>query len=298
MRAGRSHWIEVEGVRLHVESAGQGPDVVLLHGFTGSTQSMRDVAAGLARRFRTHCVDLVGHGRSDAPDALEAYALPRCARQVAGVLDALAPRRAHLLGYSMGGRVALALCAAQPERVASALLVGASAGIADAHARGLRRRRDAALAERIERDGVPSFVDAWMAQPLFESQRRRLSAARLAAARAQRLDNRAKGLANSLRAMGSGAQEPLHDRLATLHTSVCLVAGEDDARFRAIAADLAGRMPAARVQEIPAAGHAAHLENPRAFLRVARRFFDEMEAALDRAPPRPEFPSQPREVTT
>jgi 2-succinyl-6-hydroxy-2,4-cyclohexadiene-1-carboxylate synthase len=198
----------------------------------------------------------------------------------------------------MGGRVALALCVAQPERVASALLVGASAGIADAHARAERGRRDAALAERIERDGVPSFVDAWMAQPLFESQRRRFSAARLAAARAQRLDNRAKGLANSLRAMGSGAQDPLHDRLAALHTPVCLVAGEDDVRFRAIAADLAGRMPAARVQELPAAGHAAHLENPRAFLRVARRFFDEVEAALDRTTPRRELPSQPREVTT
>lgn len=298
MRARRSHWIAVEDVRLHVESAGEGPDVVLLHGFTGSTQSMRDVATALARRFHTLSVDLVGHGRSDAPDALEAYALPRCTHQVTGVLDALAPRRAHLLGYSMGGRVALALCAAQPERVASALLVGASAGIADANARAERRRRDAALAERIERDGVPCFVDTWMAQPLFESQRRRFSAARLAAARAQRLDNRAKGLANSLRAMGSGAQEPLHDRLATLRTPVCLVAGEDDARFRAIAADLAERMPAAHVQEIPAAGHAAHLENPHAFLRVAQRFFDEMEASLDRAPPRPELPSQPREVTT
>jgi pimeloyl-ACP methyl ester carboxylesterase len=245
----------VDGVRLHVESAGVGPDVVLLHGFTGSTQSVRDVATALAPRFRTLCVDLVGHGRSDAPDALEAYALPRCVRQVAG------------------------------------------AGIEAADARAQRRRRDAALAERIEREGVPAFVDAWMAQPLFESQRRRLSAAQLAAARAQRLDNRARGLANSLRGMGSGAQGPLHDRLATLHTPVCLVAGQDDARFCAIAADLAGRMPAAQVREIPRAGHAAHLENPRAFLGVAQRFFDEVEAALDRARPRRELPSQPREVT-
>ncbi len=298
MRAVRSHWVEVEGVRLHVESAGVGPDVVLLHGFTGSTQSVREIAAALARRFRTLCVDLVGHGRSDAPDDPGAYALPRCARQVAGVVEALATRRAHLLGYSMGGRVALALCAAQPERVASALLVGASAGIADAQARARRRRSDAALAERIEREGVPAFVDAWMAQPLFESQRRRLSAARLAAARAQRLDNRAVGLANSLRAMGSGAQEPLHGQLATLHTPVCLVTGAEDTRFRAIAADLAGRMPAAQVHEIPEAGHAAHLENPRAFLRVAQRFFDEVEAARGRARPPRELPSQPREVTT
>jgi 2-succinyl-6-hydroxy-2,4-cyclohexadiene-1-carboxylate synthase len=294
----RSHWIEADGVRLHVESAGEGPAVALLHGFTGSTESMRDVATALARRFRTLSIDLVGHGRSDAPDDPGPYALPRCARQVAGVLDALVPRRAHLLGYSMGGRVALALCAAHPERVASALLVGASAGIADADARAARRRRDAALAARIECDGVPGFVDAWMAQPLFESQRRRLSPAQLAAARGQRLDNRAKGLANSLRAMGSGAQEPLRDRLAAIHTPVCLVAGEDDTRFRAIAADLAGRVPAARVEEVPAAGHAAHLENPSAFLRIAQRFFDEVQAALDRAPLRPEPPSQPREVTT
>jgi 2-succinyl-6-hydroxy-2,4-cyclohexadiene-1-carboxylate synthase len=296
--AARSHRVEVDGLRLHVESAGVGPDVVLLHGFTGSTHSMREAAAALAPRFRTLCVDLVGHGRSDAPDALEAYAMPRCARQVAGVLEALAPRGAHLFGYSMGGRVALALCAARPERVKSALLVGASAGIADADARAERRQRDAALAERIEREGVPPFVDAWMAQPLFESQRRRLSAAQLAAARAQRLDNRARGLANSLRGMGSGAQEPLHDALARIHTPVCLVAGEDDARFRAIAADLAGRLPAAQLQEIPEAGHAAHLENPRAFLGVAAHFFDAVEAALKRAPARREHPSQPREVTT
>jgi 2-succinyl-6-hydroxy-2,4-cyclohexadiene-1-carboxylate synthase len=289
----------VDGVGLHVESAGEGPDVVLLHGFTGSTRSMRDLATALAPRFRTLCVDLVGHGRSDAPDAPDAYALPRCARQVAGVLQALTPRRAHLLGYSMGGRVALALCAAHPERVKSALLVGASAGIADAAARAERRRRDEALAERIEREGIAPFVDAWMAQPLFASQRRRLSDAQLAEARAQRLDNRARGLANSLRAMGSGAQEPLRDRLATLHTPVCLVAGEDDARFCAIAADLAARIPEAQVREIPDAGHAAHLENPRAFLDVARRFFGAVEAAQQRAPSRRRDASnQPRKVTT
>lgn len=298
MTAAHTHRIEVDGVRLHVGSAGEGPDVVLLHGFTGSTESMRGVAAALAERFRTVSIDLVGHGRSDAPDDPAPYAMPRCARQVAGVLDALVARPAHLLGYSMGGRIALALCTAHPERVASALLVGASAGIADAAERAERAERDAALAARIERDGVTAFVDAWMAQPLFESQRRRLSAEALAAARAQRLDNRARGLANALRGMGAGVQEPLHDRLPSLPMPVCLVAGEDDARFRAIAADLAGRLAAARVEVIPNAGHAAHLENPDAFLRVARRFFDTPEAAPRRAALRTQPPSQPREVTT
>jgi 2-succinyl-6-hydroxy-2,4-cyclohexadiene-1-carboxylate synthase len=290
--------MEIDGLRLHVELRGQGPDVVLLHGFTGSTRSMASVAQGLAGRFRTLSIDLVGHGRSEAPHTAERYAMSRCVEQVAGALDALIAKRAHLLGYSMGGRVALALCAARPERVASALLVGASAGIADPDARAARRRADEALAERIERDGVPAFVDAWMAQPLFETQHRRLSAAALTAAREQRTDNRAPGLANALRGMGTGAQEPLHASLASVRVPVCLAVGEEDDKFRALAADLAQRMPTSRIETIPAAGHAAHLENPAAFLGAARHFFETAETGAGRA--RPESPTQiqPREVTT
>jgi len=223
---GGSRFITIAGVRIHIEVRGQGPDVVLLHGFTGSTRSMAGVAEGLEDRFRILSIDLVGHGRSDAPRAAARYSMECCVDQVAGALDTLVPRRAHLLGYSMGGRVALALCAAQPERVASALLVGASAGIADPDARTARRREDVARAESVERYGMPAFIDAWMTQPMFESQQRRLSAAALDAAREQRLDNRALGLANSLRGMGTGAQEPLHDTIAAVRVPVCLAVGE------------------------------------------------------------------------
>jgi len=293
-----TRFLAVDGVRLHVELRGQGPDLVLLHGFTGSTRSMASVAEGLAGRFRTLSIDLVGHGRSDAPRDAARYAMERCVEQVAGALDALIAKRAHLLGYSMGGRVALALCAARPERVASALLVGASAGIADPDARAARRRADEALAERIERDGVPAFVDAWMAQPLFETQRHRLSATVLDAARGQRLNNRAWGLANALRGMGASAQPPLHEALGALRTPVCLAVGAEDDKFQAIAAELAARIPAARVEAVPAAGHAAHLENPNAFLRIAQRFFDDADAGFDRNPLRPEPLHPSREVTT
>jgi 2-succinyl-6-hydroxy-2,4-cyclohexadiene-1-carboxylate synthase len=198
----------------------------------------------------------------------------------------------------MGGRVALALCVAQPERVASALLVGTSAGIADPKARAARRREDLARADSVERFGMRAFVDRWMAQPLFESQRHRLSAAALEAARKQRLDNRVLGLANSLRGMGAGAQQPLHEAVAALRVPVCLAVGEEDGKYRDIAADLARRMPAARIEIIPAAGHAAHLENPAAFLAAARRFFESANATAGRAPGDSATPIQPKEVTT
>ena len=267
-----AHTLRTGGLSLHAELLGSGPPLLVLHGFTGSCRSMEPVARGLAHEFQTVRIDLVGHGRSDAPREVAPYRMERCVDQLVGALDALEIGSAHVLGYSMGGRAALALCAWHPERVRSALLVGASAGIADPEERRQRRARDEALADRIESEGVEGFVDRWMAQPLFASQER-LGREVLAGFREQRLANRAHGLAGSLRGMGSGAQPPLHDLLPRLTLPVRLVAGALDAKFAAIAEDLAGRLPAAAVELVPDAGHACHLEAREPFLAVARSFF-------------------------
>jgi 2-succinyl-6-hydroxy-2,4-cyclohexadiene-1-carboxylate synthase len=304
-----SRFVEAGGLRLHAALEGEGPPLLVLHGFTGSSESMEGVAAGLRDAFSSVRLDLVGHGRSEAPqpcssswsslgsaslrgpaspglagrsslgsgDSLDPYAMQSCVAQVAEALLALGIPQAHVLGYSMGGRVALALCAWRPERVRSALLIGASAGLEDAGARAARRREDEALAARIEREGLERFVDWWMELPLFASQRR-LGEAALARARAQRLSNRAHGLAQSLRGMGTGAQPALHARLPSVRVPILLVAGSLDAKFAAIASDLASRLPNARAQLVPGAGHACHLEEPETFLRIARRFFAEAEA--------------------
>lgn len=276
MRAG-PRTIATGGVNLHAVVEGDGPPVVLLHGFTGSAASMAGTAAALRQYHRVIRIDLVGHGESDAPRDEAAYRMESCVDQVAGVVDSLDARPAHFIGYSMGGRVALALCAWRPEFAASATLIGARAGIADEGERAARVRDDCALADRIEREGVSRFVDTWMALPLFASQRR-LGEEVLATAREERLANRAHGLALSLRGMGAGAQPPLCDRLDRVLVPVCLVVGEEDARFRGIAEALARALPRARVEIVPAAGHAAHLENPSAFLRTTRRFLAEVDA--------------------
>jgi 2-succinyl-6-hydroxy-2,4-cyclohexadiene-1-carboxylate synthase len=286
---GTARRIDAGGLALHAEISGEGVPIVILHGFTGSARGMAGVAAGLEDAFRTIRIDLVGHGESDAPRDPSVYTMPRCTAQLSRTLDALGASRAHLVGYSMGGRVALSLCAAYPERVISALLVGASAGIEDPRARAARIRDDQRLAARIEREGVASFVDSWMSLPLFATQRR-LGKQWLAEARAERLSNSAQGLALSLRGMGAGAQPPLHQHLGELDVPICLVAGERDAKFRSIAEDLAGRLPSARVEVIRDAGHAAHLERPAAFLRVARRWLASVDAGSRRVESQPAIP--------
>ena len=277
-----SCWVDSGGVRLHVRidepARAEGRPVVVLHGFTGSARSMAGVVRALGERHPLVRLDLVGHGESEAPSDPDAYTMERCVDQVRGVIDALGLPRPHLLGYSMGGRVALSLCAALPGFVTSAVLVGASAGLADSRARARRRADDEGLAQRILDEGIEGFVDAWMAHPLFASQKR-LGPVALAEAREQRLACRPRGLVDSLRGMGTGAMPALHARLPCVHVPVCLMAGDEDPKFSDLARELAAALPAGEARVVAESGHAVHLEQPDAFARLALEFFRRTEAA-------------------
>ena len=255
-----------------------GAPVVVVHGFTGSAEAMAPLTERLAARLtaRIICPDLVGHGRSDAPGDLGLYRVEAMAGQVAGLAGALGCETFHLVGYSMGGRVALTLgCTASP-RLRSLTLIGATAGIADPAQRHRRVQTDAARAERILAD-LEAFVDEWMAGPLFAGQAA-LGEAHLRSARDQRLASSPQGLARSLIAGGTGAMEPLDDRLAGCDTPTLLVAGAHDSKFCAIADQLAAQLPRSGVIRIDGAGHAAHLEQPDATAAAIADFIAGVEA--------------------
>ena len=193
------------------------------------------------------------------------------AADIVDLLDQLALKRAHLLGYSMGGRLALYMALRYPARFRSLILESASPGLADATERAERRRRDQALADAIEAQGIQWFVEHWESLPLWASQAH-LPPEILQAQRQQRLSNHPLGLANSLRGQGTGAQPNLWPQLPALQLPTLLLVGAADAKFLGINQAMAARLPRAQLQLIPAAGHNTHLENPPAFSRAVRSF--------------------------
>ncbi|MDR7486101.1 MAG: 2-succinyl-6-hydroxy-2,4-cyclohexadiene-1-carboxylate synthase [Armatimonadota bacterium] len=261
----------IDGVGINVETAGSGPPLVLLHGFTGSAAGWAAEAEAFASRHLTISVDLLGHGLSDAPPDPSRYRLGSCIEDVLGVLDRLGIPRAGLLGYSMGGRVALGVAIAAPERLSALILESASPGLRDPQARRERAARDAALAAEIERDGIEAFVARWEQHPLFASQAR-LAGDVWAALRDRRLRNSPVGLANSLRGLGVGAQPPMHDFLPDIRVPTLLVAGALDPQYCALGREMAARIPGAQLEIVPDAGHAVHLEQPLAFRRLVLEF--------------------------
>ena len=227
---------------------------------------------GLIETHRVFAVDLPGHGNAATPHAIEHFSMEATVSCLWDSLDTLGVERASLVGYSLGGRVALSAAVACPERVAKVVCIGASPGIADPIERNKRKLADEALADSILADGVEQFVDSWLAQPLFASLAERLSPADFKTTREQRLANSPEGLTLSLRGIGTGTMEPLHEALANMDFLCLWIAGAEDAKFAAIAEEMSKAMSNGSHALIPDAGHSAHLENPVATLSAIREF--------------------------
>lgn len=242
--------------------------VVLLHGFTQTARSWDPVRAELVRSdvvgepIEIVAPDLPGHGsRSD-----RARDLPTAAVELAEHIG-----HGHLVGYSMGGRLALHLATMRPDAVRSLVLISSTAGIDDADERAARRRADHRLAERIEQIGVAHFITEWLAQPLFETLDEGSSD--------YRLENTPEGLAAALRLSGTGAQAPLWTEIAEVEIPTLVVTGGRDTKFTELGHRLVATMPNARHITIPGAGHAVHLERPDAIADIIVEWLTEIEVS-------------------
>jgi 2-succinyl-6-hydroxy-2,4-cyclohexadiene-1-carboxylate synthase len=232
--------------------------VVLLHGFAGTGRTWDPVIERLDReRYNALAPDLRGHGgaRAERPVAFAAMA--------ADVL-AVAPERFVLCGYSMGGRIALQVALAAPERIERLVLAATTAGIATPGERAARRADDERLARFADRATMRSFADRWMSQPLFAGTP--LEAAKLW--RQDLLRNDPRALAAVLRGVGTGAMTPMWDRLDELAMPAAILAGERDPKFVEIAHRLAAALPNAELTIVPGAGHGLTREAPEAIARA------------------------------
>jgi 2-succinyl-6-hydroxy-2,4-cyclohexadiene-1-carboxylate synthase len=232
--------------------------LVLLHGFSGTRRAWDGVIARLDReRYRPLALDLPGHGASALRDGSITFA--SC---VAAIL-AQAPRRFALCGYSMGGRVALNVALAAPERVSRLTLVSCTAGIEDDAERAARRASDRRLADELERDPFELFIERWGRQSLFAKEP--LEVAERAREDQRRNDPRA--LAAAMRGIGAGEMTPLWRRLGELEMPTAVVVGDRDAKFIAIGRRMAGLLPVGELVVL-AGGHRLALENPAELARA------------------------------
>ncbi|WP_018665344.1 2-succinyl-6-hydroxy-2,4-cyclohexadiene-1-carboxylate synthase [Heyndrickxia acidiproducens] len=263
--------MKMNGIDYHVETAGTGDPLLCLHGFTGSGKTWEGTAAMLQDDFRCIFVDIIGHGQSSKPADAGRYDIRKVAADLHAILEALGVKQVLLLGYSMGGRLALTFSVLYPQMVKKLVLESASPGLKTEEERAARRKQDEKLADRILSEGIEAFVAYWTEIPLFRSQKR-LPAVVQEKIRSQRLKNDPAGLAGSLRGMGTGAQPSWWSRLGELRMPVMLASGEWDKKFCRIADEMSALLPNAEKMIFSQAGHAIHVEDPKKFGTIVKGF--------------------------
>ena len=230
------------------------PNVIFVPGFMQRGEAWQPVAAGVATRYRSTCLDLSTWTFEE---------------RVEEILAATEPGDA-LVGYSMGGRLALHAALREPGRLGALVLVGVSAGIEDRAEREDRRRSDDSLAEWMDRRSIEEVVERWERNPVFDSQPPDLRERQ----RPGRLSHDPRLLAQLLRSAGQGALQPVWGELSNLQSPVLLTAGEGDRRYGTAARRMAEQLPNARAKLIPDAGHAPQLEQPLATTELLLEFLD------------------------
>jgi 2-succinyl-6-hydroxy-2,4-cyclohexadiene-1-carboxylate synthase len=272
-------YIEINGLDYYYQVQGSGSPLLLLHGFACSSANWQDTLNSFTNRFQVVLIDLPGHGRTASPSGSERYTMENVSHDIITISKALHLSSVNLLGYSMGGRLALYIATRHPTFVRSLIIESASPGLETTTQRNMRIESDNHLADQIEVTGVPSFVEQWQQLPLFATQRG-LSAKRQESLRQQRLNNSASGLANSLRSMGTGQQPSLWPELEMIHLPVLIMAGELDGKFVSIAQQMAAAMPQAELKIIGDSGHNVHLEKIHLFTSTVLDFLAELKEAV------------------
>lgn len=232
--------------------------MVLLHGFSGTGRGWDHVRAHLdPARYNAITPDLRGHG-------VRAAHRPVTLDGVLRDLRALVPEPCELVGYSMGGRIALRLALTHPQTFSRLVLVATSAGIEDAREREDRHHADCALADRVEKMGMEEWIAEWTAMPIFEGT----PPEALAAWKEDLARTPTPAVADALRGLSSGAMHPVWDRLDELTMPVDVVVGERDEKYREFGERLAQELPRASLHVLPGAGHGLPREAPEALAGV------------------------------
>lgn len=259
--------------QFHYQALGDShlPPLVLLHGFLGCGEDFQTMMEYWAQDFYCLAPDLPGHGQSRSLDPLypPAYGMEAVGNLLVQWLTLLRLESCYLLGYSLGGRLALYLLLHYPQWFKAGILVSASPGLADVQERSRRRWDDRQVAQRLMTTPLPEFLRDWYAQPLFGSLNQHPGFPDLFQ---RRLRNDRQQLARCLEDMGLGSQPNLWPHLAQLRCPLLCVVGEQDTKFQMINRAMGHQSSWITLKTIASASHVPQMEQPQEFAQVVRTF--------------------------
>jgi 2-succinyl-6-hydroxy-2,4-cyclohexadiene-1-carboxylate synthase len=249
------------------------PLIIFLHGFIGNINEFDEAIKLLAEDFSYLTLDLPGHGKTEVFGGDKYYQMESTAQAIINLLDELKIDKCHLIGYSMGGRLALYLTIHFPERFIKVVLESASPGLATEAERLERVRRDAQIARKLSRSIIETdfaaFLSNWYNQPIFGYIKNHPEYDCMIESR---LQNNPQELEKSLRFMGNGCQPSLWEKLQENKIHLLLLAGEYDEKFISINTEMAKLCKFAQLKIIKNVGHNIHFGNTLAFVENIKYF--------------------------
>lgn len=264
--------IRLNGVQYSYMEEGEGQTVLLLHGFTGTKKTWNELFIKLKQNFHVIAIDLLGHGDTDSPEDPNRYKMEHSAKDLDDFLTEKQIDRIHLLGYSMGGRLALYFALHYQHRIQTLVLESCTAGLVSEEERLSRIKQDEQLQSMLLKKGINAFVDYWENITLFSSQKQ-LPKSLQESIRSSRLMQSPIGLGNSLKGMGTGIQPSLWNQLELLNIHTLLICGEYDEKFCFIMGKMNEMIKNSEIRKILRAGHAIHVEQSKIFATIVSEFF-------------------------
>jgi 2-succinyl-6-hydroxy-2,4-cyclohexadiene-1-carboxylate synthase len=251
------------------------PVILFLHGFMGNSHEFDEAIQLLKHNFYCLKVDLPGHGNTKVLGSEDSYTMANTAQGLIELLDNLQIHQCFLVGYSMGGRLALYLTLYFPHRFPKVILESASPGLATAAERQERMKRDGQIARKLERslekNDFIAFLRNWYQQPIFGNIKNHPHFQHLLKIRIQ---NNPIELAKSLRLMGTGCQPSLWEKLKDNSSDLLLIVGKNDEKFIEINQKMAEICQHCHLKIVSHASHNIHFEKPKDFVENIKLFLN------------------------
>jgi pimeloyl-ACP methyl ester carboxylesterase len=254
--------LDRDRVKVHYEIHGEGPVILLSHGYSATSEMWRGQIPALSRRHKLIVWDMRGHGQTDYPEDPSEYSEEKTVADMAALLDAVGTDSAIVGGLSLGGYMSLAFHLAHPERVRALLVIDTGPGFKGDEARERWNKHAVEIANRFEAEGL-SYVRSLSKEMAMSSHRS------------------ADGLIRAGRGMLTQRNAQVIASLPNIKVPALVIVGANDAPFLNAADYMTAKIPNATKLVIPDAGHAVNLDQPEIFNQAVLRFLESVGESVE-----------------